>query len=187
MTATFGRVWKLGNDIDTDALAPGHTMKHGLDVTAKHCLESVRPAFAAGVRHGDIVVAGHGFGIGSSREQAAQVLVRLGVAAVVAQSYSGLFFRNGFNVGLLCLTVPDTAALLEGERVSLDLAQLRVVRETGAPVQAEPIPAFLTDMARRGGLLASLKVRLMANAAPNAAPNPANNLAAKQALASRVA
>ena len=86
MSATTHRVWKLGQDIDTDLLAPGYVMKHGIDVIATHCLESVRPEFAATVRPGDVVAAGPGFGIGSSREQAAAALVRLGVAAVIAPS-----------------------------------------------------------------------------------------------------
>ena len=69
-----GRVWRLGADIDTDVLAPGAYMKHGLDVIARHCLESVRPEFAAQVQAGDVIVADQNFGIGSSREQAAGVL-----------------------------------------------------------------------------------------------------------------
>jgi hypothetical protein len=68
------RVWRLGADVDTDALAPGAYMKHGLDVIAQHCLEAVRSDFAPGVREGDVIVAGANFGIGSSREQAAGVL-----------------------------------------------------------------------------------------------------------------
>ena len=75
--ATGARVWRLGADVDTDALAPGHAMKHGLDVIARHCLESLRPDFASGVQPGDVIVAGPNFGIGSSREQAASVLVQL--------------------------------------------------------------------------------------------------------------
>ena len=82
-----GRVWRLGADIDTDVLAPGAYMKHGLDVIARHCLESVRPEFAAQVQAGDVIVADQNFGIGSSREQAAGVLVQLGVAAVIAPSF----------------------------------------------------------------------------------------------------
>ena len=85
------RVWRLGADVDTDALAPGHAMKHGIDVIAKHCLESVRPDFASAVRPGDVIVAGANFGIGSSREQAAAVLVELGVAAVIAPSLAAFF------------------------------------------------------------------------------------------------
>ncbi|MBC7376111.1 MAG: 3-isopropylmalate dehydratase, partial [Burkholderiaceae bacterium] len=88
------RAWRPGADVDTDALAPGHAMKHGMDIIARHCLEQLRPDFAAGVRAGDVLVAGPNFGIGSSREQAASVLVALGVAAVIAPSYSGLYFRN---------------------------------------------------------------------------------------------
>ena len=98
------RTWKLPPDVDTDQLAPGHAMKHGLDVIARHCLERVRPEFAPQVQRGDVIVAGPNFGIGSSREQAASVLVHLGLAAVIAPSYSGLYFRNAFNVGLLLLT-----------------------------------------------------------------------------------
>ena len=82
-------------------------MKHGIDVIARHCLEAVRPDFAAGVQPGDVLVAGPNFGIGSSREQAASALVHLGVAAVIAPSFSGLYFRNAFNVGLLLLTCAD--------------------------------------------------------------------------------
>ena len=107
-------------NIDTDALAPGAYMKFGIDEIARHCLQRVRQDFAAGVRPGDVLVAGPNFGIGSSREQAAAALVRLGVAAVVAPSYNGLYFRNAFNVGLLLLTCPHAARLVEGERVSLD-------------------------------------------------------------------
>jgi 3-isopropylmalate/(R)-2-methylmalate dehydratase small subunit len=153
------RIWKLGDDVDTDLLAPGHAMKFGLDVLARHCLESLRPEFAAQVRAGDVIVAGSGFGIGSSREQAAQVLVKLGVAAVVAQGYSGLYFRNAFNVGLPLLTLPSTASLQDGEPVQLDLDQLALTRADGVRLQCEPIPDFLLAMARAGGLLASLKAR----------------------------
>ena len=70
------RVWKLGADIDTDLLAPGYVMKHGIDVIATHCLETVRPEFAAQVRPGDVIAAGPNFGIGSSREQAAASVLR---------------------------------------------------------------------------------------------------------------
>jgi 3-isopropylmalate/(R)-2-methylmalate dehydratase small subunit len=156
------RAWKFGADVDTDALAPGAYMKQGIDVIARHCLEAVRPDFAPGVRAGDVVVAGPNFGIGSSREQAAAALVRLGVAAVVAPSYSGLFFRNAFNVGLLLLTCPRAEQLRDGEPVTLDLAAPApaVVGATGERLACEPIPGFLLDMVRAGGLLPALKLQL---------------------------
>jgi 3-isopropylmalate/(R)-2-methylmalate dehydratase small subunit len=158
-SAAHGRVWRLGADVDTDALAPGHAMKHGIDVIAKHCLESLRPDFAAGVRPGDVIVAGSNFGIGSSREQAAEVLVHLGVAAVAAPSFSGLYFRNAFNVGLLLLTCNDAERIQEGECIAFDARAGRVVRAGGQVLAAEPIPGFLLDMVEAGGLLAQLQQR----------------------------
>jgi 3-isopropylmalate/(R)-2-methylmalate dehydratase small subunit len=137
-------------------------MKHGMDVVAKHCLERLRPEFAAGVQRGDVLVAGADFGIGSSREQAASVLVHLGVAAVIAPSYSGLYFRNAFNVGLLLLTCPHAGEIGEGERVSFDARAGCVVRADGDVLTIEPIPGFLLDMVEAGGLLAQLRQRLAA-------------------------
>jgi 3-isopropylmalate/(R)-2-methylmalate dehydratase small subunit len=161
------RIWHLGADIDTDVLAPGHAMKHGLDVVASHCLESVLPQFAAQVRRGDVIVAGDNFGIGSSREQAAQVLVHLGIAAVIAPSYSGLYFRNAFNVGLLLLTCKQTKSLHDQTHLTLQIKQQRILRADGTHLDCEPIPAFLLQMAQAGGLLASLKHKL------NPHPHPA--------------
>jgi 3-isopropylmalate/(R)-2-methylmalate dehydratase small subunit len=153
------KVWKLGADIDTDVLAPGHAMKHGMDVIARHCLESVRPDFVPSVQKGDVIVAGPNFGIGSSREQAAAVLVRLGVAAVVAPSFSGLYFRNAFNLGLLLLTCPQAETLAEGDQVTLDWQAPAVITPSGAALACEPIPPFLMDMVRSGGLLNQLRKR----------------------------
>jgi 3-isopropylmalate/(R)-2-methylmalate dehydratase small subunit len=154
------RTWRLPPDIDTDQLAPGHTMKFGIDVVAKHCLEAVRPEFAAQVRRGDVVVAGANFGIGSSREQAASALVHLGVAAVIAPGYSGLFFRNAFNVGLLLLTCPQALRIEDGEAVSFDARAGHVRRANGELLATAPIPGFLLDMVEAGGLLPQLKQRL---------------------------
>lgn len=153
------RVWRFGPDIDTDALAPGAYMKLGIEDIAPHCLESVRPDFAREVRPGDVLVAGDGFGIGSSREQAAAALHHLGLAAVIAPSYSGLFFRNAFNIGLLLLTCPQAEALQDGERIGLDLQRLEVVRADGQRLPCEPVPDFLLAMVRAGGLFKLLQER----------------------------
>lgn len=153
------RVWRLGADVDTDALAPGAYMKHGLEVIGWHCLEAVRTDFASGVREGDVIVAGPNFGIGSSREQAAGVLRHLGVAAVVAPSYSGLYFRNAFNLGLLLLTCPEAETLEEGERLALHFEgeTPQLLRANGQRLACAPIPGFLMDMVDAGGLLPLLK------------------------------
>lgn len=163
------RVWRLGDDVDTDALAPGAWMKYGIEVIAQHCLETTRPQFALDVRRGDVIVTGPNFGIGSSREQAAAALVHLGIAAVIAPSFGGLFFRNAFNVGLLLLTCRDADAIAEGERIEFDARTgwVRCLVDAGgrelgthAPVLAcEPIPDFLLDMVEAGGLLPQLRAR----------------------------
>jgi 3-isopropylmalate/(R)-2-methylmalate dehydratase small subunit len=153
------RTWCLGAQVDTDLLAPGGYMKYGLDVIATHCLESLRPEFAGAVRPGDVIVAGPDFGIGSSREQAASVLVHLGVAAVIAPSFGGLYFRNAFNVGLLLLTCARAGEIGEGERIAFDARAGQVVRADGPPLATEPTPSFLLDMVEAGGLLAQLQQR----------------------------
>lgn len=159
MTALH-KVWKIGADIDTDQLAPGAYMKLGILDIAKHCLEGVRPEFAAQVQAGDVLVAGPNFGIGSSREQAADALVKLGVKAVIAPSYGGLYFRNAFNLGLLLLTCKNAALIEEGEQVALDISQSAVVRANGQRLACDPIPDFLMAMVQAGGLLPQLKLRL---------------------------
>jgi 3-isopropylmalate/(R)-2-methylmalate dehydratase small subunit len=158
--ASAHRVWRLGADIDTDQLAPGAYMKFGIDEIARHCLERVRPEFAAQARPGDVIVAGPNFGIGSSREQAAAALVSLGLRAVIAPSFNGLYFRNAFNVGLLLLTCRDAEAIPEGESISIDLDGSRIMRADGTALDCEPIPDFLRDMVRAAGLLNLLKRRL---------------------------
>jgi 3-isopropylmalate/(R)-2-methylmalate dehydratase small subunit len=158
------RVWKFGPDIDTDALAPGAYMKLGIEGIAPHCLEAVRPEFAGQVQPGAVIAAGPNFGIGSSREQAVAALVHLGVKAVIAPSFSGLFFRNAFNLGLLLLTTPDAEQLAEAEQIELNLQTLTLQRPTGQQLVCQPIPVFLLDMVAAGGLLNQLKQRQGRNA-----------------------
>ena len=153
------RVWKFGPDIDTDALAPGAYMKLGIEGIAPHCLEAVRPEFAAQVQPGAVIAAGPNFGIGSSREQAVAALVHLGVKAVIAPSFSGLFFRNAFNLGLLLLSTPDAEQLAEAEQIELDLQTLTLRRPTGQQLVCQPIPGFLLDMVAAGGLMNQLRQR----------------------------
>jgi 3-isopropylmalate/(R)-2-methylmalate dehydratase small subunit len=153
------RVWKFGPDIDTDALAPGAYMKLGIEGIAPHCLEAVRPEFAGEVQPGAVIAAGPNFGIGSSREQAVAALVHLGVKAVIAPSFSGLFFRNAFNLGLLLLTTPDAEQLAEAEQVELDLESLTLRRPSGQQLVCQPIPGFLLEMVAAGGLMNQLRLR----------------------------
>ena len=162
------KVWRVGANVDTDALAPGAYMKHGIEVIAAHCLEVHRADFANEVKPGDVLVAAANFGIGSSREQAAGALKHLGVAAVIAPSYSGLFFRNAFNLGLLLLTCPEADCLQENEHVQLryEGTTPQVLTASGRLLACAPVPAFLMDMVKAGGLVNVLKQRMAMKSQP---------------------
>jgi 3-isopropylmalate/(R)-2-methylmalate dehydratase small subunit len=170
-----GRAWVFGDDLNTDLLAPGGTMKFGIAEIARHCLESVEPRFAQAAKPGDILFAGRNFGAGSSREQAAEVLRHLGIACVVAVSFSGIYYRNGFNLGLPLLVCPDAATVAPGAAVACDLdaARIHVRGPGGGPdggrvLDCEPIPAHLVAMIRAGGLVPHLQQRLEAERAARA-------------------
>lgn len=151
------RAWVLGDDVDTDALAPGRWMHRPVEELAAHALEDLRPDFAADALPGDVIVAGRNFGMGSSREQAAQALVLRGIAGVVARSFAGIFHRNALNLGLPVL-VGDASAIPDGAPVTLDPEAARLVHPGGA-VALEPLPPFLLAMLRDGGLVPHLEKR----------------------------
>jgi len=151
----------FGDDVNTDVLAPGAYMKFGIAEIAKHCLESVAPDFARMAQPGDVVFAGRNFGAGSSREQAAEVLRHLGIACVVAVSFSGIYYRNGFNLGLPLLVCPQATSVAAGAQVACDLDGARIHDfGSGRTLQCEPVPAHLVALVRDGGLVPHLQKRL---------------------------
>ena len=155
-----GRIILVGDDIDTDQLAPGAYMKGGIEALAAHCLEGVRPGFAQEVTPGDVLVAGHNFGVGSSREQAAEALKHLGLAGVVALSFAGIFYRNAINLGLPVLTAPDLSAVTDGAAARLDVAAARLeLASDGAAIALDPLPDNLQVLLADGGLVPHLKKR----------------------------
>jgi 3-isopropylmalate/(R)-2-methylmalate dehydratase small subunit len=155
------KAWVFGDDIDTDVLAPGRYMKLPIEEIARHCLEAVDPSFAASVRPGDVVVGGRNFGAGSSREQAAGALKALGVAAVIAPSFAGIFYRNALNLGLVALVCAEAGRIRAGDAIAFDAEAGRIENRTrGETLACEPIPAHLMAMVRDGGLLAHLEKRL---------------------------
>lgn len=158
-----GRIWAFGDDVDTDLLAPGQYMKSPIEVLASHCLEALEPRFAAEARPGDVVIAGRNFGIGSSREQAAKALLQLGIAAVVARSFGGIFYRNALNLGLPALISDEAQAIPAGGRVWVD-ARAGIVRdqESGRDFFCEPLPGFLLGIIEDGGLMPHLQKRFAA-------------------------
>jgi len=156
-----GRVWKFGDNIDTDVLAPGLYMKGSLQELARHCLEAVEPRFAKEVKSGDIVVAGRNFGMGSSREQAVMALRELGVGAVLATSFAGIFYRNALNLGLLALVCPDASRIRAEATLGIETGTAKVRDlERGEAYAAEPLPPHLLQMVAEGGLLPHLENKL---------------------------
>lgn len=156
-----GRVWKYGDGVDTDLLAPGIYMKGSLEELAGHCLEAIDPAFAGTVKKGDILVAGKNFGIGSSREQAAQVLRMLGVTAVVARSFGGIFYRNAYNLGLYALVSEDVDRIEKDQEISIDPLAGQIVNITsGETLTCERVPEHLAAIVSAGGLIPHLEERL---------------------------
>ena len=154
------RVWKFGDNIDTDVLAPGLYMKGPVEELAKHCLESVDPDFASNVSSGDIVVGGRNFGMGSSREQAAQALKMLGVGAIVAESFAGIFYRNAFNLGLLALASPDTARINTEDQLAIHPSDGRIDNlSTGETLRCDAVPEHLMQIVTAGGLVPYLETR----------------------------
>jgi 3-isopropylmalate dehydratase small subunit len=157
-----GRCHVFGDQVDTDALAPGPYMRKPLPELASHCLEAVDPRFAREVQRGDIVVAGRGFGIGSSREQAVQALLHLGVAAVVATSFARIFYRNALNLGLPALACP-ALVVRAGDELEVRPQQGEIENlSQGTRFACEPIPAPLLAVVAAGGLMPWLEARLAA-------------------------
>ena len=156
-----GRVWKFGDGINTDILAPGIYIKLPLKELASHCLESVDPEFTSNVSEGDIIVAGKNFGMGSSREQAAQVLKEIGITAVIAASFGGIFYRNAFNIGLPAIVSKDFDKIATNHQIELDLETGRILNiTTGQNLVGEKIPINLITLIKAGGLVPYLEREL---------------------------
>jgi 3-isopropylmalate/(R)-2-methylmalate dehydratase small subunit len=151
------RVWKFGDNIDTDAIIPGRflILNDPADL-AVHAFEGTCDAFAWQVKPGDIVVGGRNFGCGSSREHAPLALLGAGVRVIVAQSFARIFYRNAVNVGLLPLVCADADKIADGSRISVDLAG-GIIRTDEATYRAEPVPSFLQAIIDAGGLVSYAK------------------------------
>ncbi|MDS0256227.1 3-isopropylmalate dehydratase [Thermoplasmatales archaeon AK] len=146
-----GTVHLLGDNIDTDMLAPGGYLHLGIETLKNHCLEAIDPDWSSRVSPGDIVVAGRNFGCGSSREQAAIVLKELGIALVLARSFARIFYRNAINVGLPIGIIKDDVRFAEGERVNYSLERKEV--RAGQIVAFTGVTGPLKEILDSGGLV----------------------------------
>ncbi len=152
------RIFLFGDNIDTDQMAPGQHMKGGIEALAAHCLEGVRSEFSCTVKRGDIVVGGKNFGVGSSREQAAEALKHLGVSCVIATSFAGIFYRNALNLGLPAMVASTLDGIEDGAEASVDQCAGTLITN-GRTIALEPIPENIAPMLAAGGLVPFLKQR----------------------------
>lgn len=155
-----GRVWKFGSDVDTDLIIPARycNVSDGAQLAA-NCFADLRPDFAAQVSAGDIIIAGKNFGCGSSREHAPLAIKTAGVAAIIAESFARIFYRNAFNIGLLLLEAEEAGKVFrDGEQIEIDLDSGKITGlESGKYVQARPIPEFMQKLVESGGLVEYIK------------------------------
>ncbi|MDR1379373.1 MAG: 3-isopropylmalate dehydratase small subunit [Synergistaceae bacterium] len=155
-TILTGKVWKYGDNVDTDVIIPARYLSTSLpEELAPHCMEDIDETFAKNVQRGDIIVAGNNFGCGSSREHAPIAIAGAGVSCIVAISYARIFFRNAINVGLPILECPEAVnGIQKDDVVEVDLEKGTVTDKTnGNTWTANPFPVFLRDLIDSGGLV----------------------------------
>ena len=157
-----GRVWKYGADIDTDKIIPARYLNTSdPKELAKHCMEDEDPSFASKVKPGDIIVAEKNFGCGSSREHAPIAIKACGVACVIARSFARIFYRNSFNMGLPILESDEVfAATDSGDELEVDTDRGEITNLTkGKRFTSRPVPPFMQELIKAGGLMESIKKR----------------------------
>ncbi len=153
-----GRVHKFGDDINTDRISPAQYIEHGTDAIAAHALEGADPDFPRKMRVGDIVAAGKNFGSGSSRETAPIALKGIGVAAVVAEFFARIFYRNCINIGLPAVMCPEAEKIRDGDELEIRFEEGIIVNtSTGEQYKCVPLPPHIMAIVRDGGLLEHVK------------------------------
>ncbi len=153
-----GKVWKYGDNVDTDVIIPGKYLRTtDMMSLGQHAMEGIDPGFKP--LQGDIIVAGKNFGCGSSREQAPLAIKYAGIDCVVARSFARIFFRNAINVGLPIVEADVYDAVMKGDTVEVDLGA-GIVRVGGKEYASTRLPPFLQDILNAGGLVAYRRSKL---------------------------
>jgi len=157
-----GRIWKFGSDVDTDAIIPARYLNQSdPKELAKHLMEEERPGFHKAVKKGDILLADKNFGCGSSREHAPLALKAAGVSCIIANTFARIFYRNSLNLGLPLLESPEASERIkDGDRVRVNLSTGEIFDLTqNRTFFANPIPAFMQNLLKDGGLIPHLRKR----------------------------
>jgi len=162
-----GHVFKYGANVDTDVIIPARYLNVSeAGELARHCMEDIDKDFVQKVRVGDIIVAGSNFGCGSSREHAPLAIKAAGIAAVVAQSFARIFFRNAINIGLPLLESAEAVeATAPGDVLEIDISSGKIKNITnGKEFTSKPYPPFMSELISAGGLVEYTRQRLMRGA-----------------------
>ncbi len=158
-----GKVWRFGDDIDTDAIIPARYLNTSdPNELARHVMEDADKEFPNKVKAGDIIIAGKNFGCGSSREHAPIAIKAAGVQAVIAKSFARIFYRNSFNIGLPIFESDEASEKIkEGDTVEID-ADKGIIKNisTGEQYTAKPIPPFMQELIASGGLIEWTKKKI---------------------------
>ena len=151
-----GKVWKFGDNIDTDAIIPARYLNTSdPQILRAHCMEDADPDFIRKISRGDIIVAGSNFGCGSSREHAPIAIKAAGISCVIARSFARIFYRNSFNMGL---PIFESARLwgmvADGQEIDVDGDEgIIALAESGQTLRVNPIPPFMQELINDGGLM----------------------------------
>lgn len=152
-----GKTWVFGDDINTDIIIPFRFKSRTNDPyeMAKYAMFGIDPDFHKKINKGDFIVAGKNFGGGSSREQAPVALKYAGIAAVIAESFARIFYRNAFTIGLPALEIPKIKdKVVQGDELKVDIASFSVQNlRTHEQFSAKPVPEFMRKVLLEGGLV----------------------------------
>lgn len=160
MEKVQGKVFRYGDNIDTDVIIPARHLTTSDPVElARHCMEDIDKSFVTTVKVGDIMVADKNFGCGSSREHAPIAIKASGISCVIAGTFARIFYRNALNIGLPILECPEASAGIKaGDEVEVDFDKGVITNlSTGISWNAEPFPPFMQSLIAAGGLAAYMK------------------------------
>lgn len=154
-----GKVWKMGDNINTDLITPSQYLWSPPEEVKKHVLEAVNPKFSSEVRPGDIIVAGNNFGCGSSRETAPMAFKYLGIGGIVAESYARIFFRNAVAIGLPVIECPNiTQCTADGDEIEVDFDSATIANTSkNTTIAASHLPMEMREVLLKGGIIQVLK------------------------------
>ena len=156
MKAAHGRVFKYGDNVDTDVIIPARYLNSSdPKELATHCMEDIDKDFVNNVKAGDIMVANKNFGCGSSREHAPIAIKAAGVSCVIAETFARIFYRNSINIGLPIIECPEAAEGIEnGDEVEIDFDSGIIYDKTkGTQYKGQAFPPFMQEIIKNEGLI----------------------------------